>query len=193
MESGDSVSGVKEENSIDASEIKSLTRADVHKRSKHSSKAERELNSLCELPRSVVGLRGLHIVQVACGKLHSLALTQRGEVYSWGCNSQLQCGVVSAQWFASWSRSAYSLWSLRGCVLFFIQVLKLQRSASSYSTKRTISQPTKITHLDGTVFHCIACGDSHSLAATAFGIVYAWGSNDHGQLGLTEKGRKLSA
>jgi E3 ubiquitin-protein ligase HERC4 len=31
----------------------------------------------------------------------------------------------------------------------------------------------------------VACGHSHSLALTAEGLLYAWGSNEHGQLGVS--------
>lgn len=30
----------------------------------------------------------------------------------------------------------------------------------------------------------VCCGASHSLARTATGLLYAWGMNEHGQLGL---------
>ena len=41
----------------------------------------------------VLGLVHEKITSVQCGASHSLALSDRGVVYSWGKNSQGQCGV----------------------------------------------------------------------------------------------------
>lgn len=35
------------------------------------------------------------VVQIACGAKHALALTNNGELYSWGCNSEGQLGLGS--------------------------------------------------------------------------------------------------
>ena len=43
-------------------------------------------------PNLVGDLEGKRVVQVACGHSHTLALTQEGSVYAWGCNKYGQVG-----------------------------------------------------------------------------------------------------
>eukprot|EP00026_Physarum_polycephalum_P001398 Phypoly_transcript_01399.p1 GENE.Phypoly_transcript_01399~~Phypoly_transcript_01399.p1 ORF type:complete len:917 (+),score=105.43 Phypoly_transcript_01399:210-2960(+) len=44
-------------------------------------------------PMLVAGLKGKHIIQVAAGEKHSVALSKDGEVYSWGSNTNSELGV----------------------------------------------------------------------------------------------------
>lgn len=39
------------------------------------------------------GLEGHHVVSVACGWAHSIALSQSGQVWVWGSNSHGQLGL----------------------------------------------------------------------------------------------------
>ncbi len=41
--------------------------------------------------------------------------------------------------------------------------------------------------LTGLPVQTIACGGNHSVAVSTSGAVYAWGKNDHGQLGLGDR------
>ena len=52
-------------------------------------------------PRIIKGLEGIKIVQVLAGEEHSLALSEHGEVYSWGRGTQGQLGHgdVKDVWF----------------------------------------------------------------------------------------------
>ena len=43
--------------------------------------------------------------------------------------------------------------------------------------------PERIDTLEAQVIRHVACGDSHSIALTKEGLLFAWGSNRHGQLG----------
>ena len=46
------------------------------------------------LPRLVSGnLDSRRVTQIACGQFHTLALTQEGELYSWGINACGQLGI----------------------------------------------------------------------------------------------------
>ena len=50
-------------------------------------------NSSTSIPERVTSLDNLGIIQMACGEHHSLALTSKGEVYSWGISPA--CGFSS--------------------------------------------------------------------------------------------------
>lgn len=50
-----------------------------------------------EKPALVVGLEHLNIIQAACGRNHTLFLTDTGTVYACGDNKSGQCGVGNAQ------------------------------------------------------------------------------------------------
>ena len=43
--------------------------------------------------------------------------------------------------------------------------------------------PERIDTLETLVIRHVACGDSHSIALTNVGQLFAWGSNHRGQLG----------
>lgn len=44
-------------------------------------------------PRMVKTLGTSIVVQIACGLNHTVALTNNGELYSWGCNKEGQLGL----------------------------------------------------------------------------------------------------
>ena len=44
-------------------------------------------------PAVVRGLEHEHVVQVAAGGWHCLAVTKSGSIYAWGGNEYFQCGV----------------------------------------------------------------------------------------------------
>lgn len=46
--------------------------------------------------------------------------------------------------------------------------------------------PKKIEGLENQFVIQLACGDSHSMALTREGVIYAWGEATYGQLGLDE-------
>lgn len=52
--------------------------------------------------------------------------------------------------------------------------------------------PVKVTALTGTVIKKIVCGHSHTLAISDEGILYSWGSNSFGQLGIGSKNNTSS-
>ena len=46
----------------------------------------------CDWSGQVIELKGQHVVQVALGKAHIVALTRDGDVYTFGMNNKGQCG-----------------------------------------------------------------------------------------------------
>lgn len=49
--------------------------------------------AMCAVPKLVKQLATKHVVQVASGLYHTMALTNGGELYAWGSNSYGQLGL----------------------------------------------------------------------------------------------------
>ena len=152
-------------------------------------------------PRRVMGLQGVHIVQVAIGGWHALAVDSNGQCWAWGGNEYNQCAASEP--------GLRDLTEPRQCVtnLKVIQVsaggmhsVALTDSGQiwmwgepwgdfSMTVNREprlleISGPGGLSqHRDATFVVKVACGAFHNLALTASGHVYSWGINDYGQLG----------
>jgi len=95
---------------------------------------------------------------VAVGDWHSLALDEQGRLYTWGSNCYGQLG--------NGKRTNMNN-----------KNLKIIKNADVYTPTRLQLQPEKR-------FVHVAAGAMHSLALTDSGVLYAWGSNDYGQLGI---------
>lgn len=107
------------------------------------------VGSIQPVPKIMKYLATRHVVQVACGYRHCLALMNDGTLFSWGNNDCGQLGLGS---------------DFENCTI--------------------ISQPTVLKALIGVPIAFIACGGYHSFAITKSGVVYGWGRNSFGQLGL---------
>ncbi|RWS24487.1 E3 ubiquitin-protein ligase HERC4-like protein, partial [Leptotrombidium deliense] len=94
------------------------------------------------------------IIQVACGGTHSIALTKKGLLYSWGSNGFGQLGTGD-----------------KG---------------------RCLYDPVVITKLSSIAVRCISAGGSHSMAVSYGNNIYVWGKNEFGQLGLGDTANRLS-
>ncbi|GAA6107803.1 probable E3 ubiquitin-protein ligase HERC4 isoform X1 [Tachysurus ichikawai] len=100
------------------------------------------------VPRTIKSLSEVHVVQVSCGYRHSLALSRRGHIFSWGQNRYGQLGLGKEG----------------PCIL----------------------TPQVIQSLQGIPFAQISAGGAHSFALTMSGAVFGWGQNKFGQLGLND-------
>jgi len=153
----------------------------------------------------VVLLQHETIAAVQCGASHSMALTTAGKVYSWGKNTQGQCGhgnaedqlkpaairklddQVVTQLAAGWEHS-----------------LALTREGTMYSwgsgykdNRRGVvppvlglghnearQSPELIASIETVKIINIHCGWDHCLAVDEHGKLLAWGSGQNGKLGL---------
>jgi alpha-tubulin suppressor-like RCC1 family protein len=153
----------------------------------------------------VVLLQHEYITAVQCGASHSMALTRGGKVYSWGKNTQGQCGhgnvedqlkptairklddLVITQLAAGWEHS-----------------LALTKEGTMYSwgsgykdSRRGLvppvlglghndarQSPELIASMETVRIINIACGWDHCLAIDEHGKVLSWGSGQNGKLGL---------
>nr|KAG5699291.1 hypothetical protein BaRGS_000493 [Batillaria attramentaria] len=109
-------------------------------------------------------MSGRHVLKVACGSHHSLALTKEGEtssvalldngeVYGWGYNGNGQLGLGN-----------------------------------------NVNQPNpcRVHALQGIIVSQIVCGYAHTLALSDEGVLYSWGANSYGQLGTGNKANLIS-
>uniref|UniRef100_A0A5B7CA60 Putative E3 ubiquitin-protein ligase HERC2 n=1 Tax=Davidia involucrata TaxID=16924 RepID=A0A5B7CA60_DAVIN len=96
-------------------------------------------------PQPVPSLKNVHIIQIASGGYHSLALTEAGKVLSWGHGGHGQLGHSS------------------------IQNQKIPVIIEALADERVIY---------------IACGGSSSAAITDEGKLYMWGNAKDSQLGV---------
>lgn len=144
------------------------------------------------------------IISVQCGASHSLALSGKGQVYSWGKNTQGQCGhgnlddVLKPQMIkrlsdhfvvqlaAGWEHS-----------LALISTGRLYSWGSGYKDSRRCvvppvlglghsdcrSSPELITSIETININQIISGWDHCLALDEHGKVLSWGSGQNGKLG----------
>ncbi|CAK7234929.1 hypothetical protein SCUCBS95973_009099 [Sporothrix curviconia] len=103
------------------------------------------------------------VVQLACGGMHSVALTRDNQIVTWGVNDGGALGRNTA-----WEGG-----------LIEIKENDADSSSEKTSLNPLESTPTVIDPSSfpaGTIFTQVAAGDSCSFALTDTGLVYGWGS-----------------
>jgi alpha-tubulin suppressor-like RCC1 family protein len=143
------------------------------------------------LTPTLIGLTGIEDVEG--GREHALAMTSGGAVYAWGWNKQGQVGngstvstvpspVQVLTNAVDIGAGHYSSFAVKndGTVWGWGQNTTGQIGTA---TATLVRKPTKIAGLGGITIVEVAGGRNHALALTAAGRVYAWGSNQYGQLG----------
>ena len=146
---------------------------------------------------------GTGFTQIASGDGHSLALAANGTIYAWGYNGNGQLGDGT---FLNRQAPVAVLLGAAPAGTRFVQVavggahsLALAADGTIYAWGNnsgngrlgdgtTTGHATPVAVVPGAVpagtrFAQIAAGTNHSLALAANGTVYAWGSDDYGQLG----------
>lgn len=104
------------------------------------------------LPRRVVALDGIFIKDVACGGVHTCALTSKGTLYAWGDGQAGQLGLGPQTGNFS-----------------FIPT----ESDSFLRNIPILVVPSGV--------QLVACGHSHTLIAMKDGRIHGWGYNSYGQ------------
>eukprot|EP01128_Nolandella_sp_AFSM9_P008683 TRINITY_DN5371_c0_g1_i1.p1 TRINITY_DN5371_c0_g1~~TRINITY_DN5371_c0_g1_i1.p1 ORF type:complete len:1070 (-),score=118.80 TRINITY_DN5371_c0_g1_i1:77-3217(-) len=146
-------------------------------------------------PYHVRALADKHIVRVACGGNHTLALGDNGVVWSWGCGLHGQLG--RREKVVSHSPLPLLLGALPvmaiACGYNFSALLTISGSVYTFGTnthgelghndtnQRVL--PELVTALKGKRIVAISCGKSHMLALSADGELWGWGQAERGQLG----------
>ncbi|KAL3132366.1 hypothetical protein ABBQ32_008942 [Trebouxia sp. C0010 RCD-2024] len=140
-------------------------------------------------PRRIAALKGVNIVQAACGGWHCLAVSNTGQAYAWGGNEYGQCGVAEGKrdvpqpspCLPQHKVVQVAAGGMHTCALTDSgQVWTWGEPWGEFSMQLDRS-PRAVP--DATDVAKIACGAFHNLALTREGQVVAWGINDFGQLG----------
>lgn len=149
-------------------------------------------------PTLVQGLVGKQVVHIACGGSYSAAITDIGELYTWGRGTYGRLGhgnsedqnlplyITSLRWhaitdMACGSGDAQTLAVTNEGFLFSWgdgDYGKLGRGGSD-----SCKVPRLIDKLDGIPVEKVYCGAQFSVALTKSGSVYTWGKGDHFRLG----------
>ena len=145
-----------------------------------------------QFPQSVAGTRML-VVNVSCGRQHTLALSSERELWSWGANNHGQLGLGH--------RVAQAVPRLVRILRPFSRDAVASRAASrrkreandegngesegaSLASARTPPRTTTSKEPSTDLLAAISCGDSHSCVVTEQGLLYVFGCNESSQLGL---------
>ncbi|XP_014471626.1 PREDICTED: RCC1 and BTB domain-containing protein 1-like isoform X3 [Dinoponera quadriceps] len=148
-----------------------------------------------------INLNGKHIVDIACGNHHSLALTEDGEVYAWGQNN---CGQVGSGISTNQGSPRLVNSNLAGKKVICITCGQASSMAVTENGEvygwgyngvgqlgigNYVNQvnPVKVPGLMGVRIVKVVCGHTHTLALTDEGMLYVWGGNSYGQLGTNNK------
>ena len=100
------------------------------------------------------------IISIALGSTHAIALTENGEVYTWGSNDNGQLGI--------------NLDNFNGIRTTPRRVLAGEYDGTAYIGDNPDNRIVKVS-----------AGSAHCLALAADGTVFSWGDDQEGQLGLS--------
>ncbi|VDL89166.1 unnamed protein product [Schistocephalus solidus] len=138
------------------------------------------------------------IRDINCGAYHSGAITQNGKVYMWGCNTNGQLGRTSED--TSVALLNFPHGTVVQISLGVEHSVALTESSDVYVwgsnahgqlglgfvSQASVTTPTRIDCLGGLPVRQLVAGGYHNLLLTPSGSIYVWGSDSHGQLGLSD-------
>ncbi|ETM48869.1 hypothetical protein L914_06652 [Phytophthora nicotianae] len=161
------------------------------------------------IPHRVVTSSELFFSRVSCGKHHSAAVTDNGDLYTWGRNTEGQLGHVFrtlpkevntvVNGIGAWPKyvgfflgkprvvsaccgNSFTAVLLADGSVYLLGGSSLRPVSKKAFTSKTINLILD-TGSDGEPFVDLACGAEHILAVTNNGEMHSWGLNTFGQLG----------
>lgn len=134
-----------------------------------STRTSKYTRNTTALPRMVYSLQDVHVIDVAAGDRHTLALSQGGRVFSWGAGAEGQLGIFPPIVCTPKPRLVHDL--------DFVAIAASELQTSQSNNANALASVPTITSV-----HAAGCS-SYGLSSS--GHVYAWGSNDAGTLGLS--------
>ncbi|XP_015608978.1 RCC1 and BTB domain-containing protein 1 isoform X3 [Cephus cinctus] len=153
-------------------------------------------------PASIcMNLSDKFVIDIACGSHHSLVLTDEGEVYAWGQNNcgQVGSGISSNQCAPRKVNSSLSTKKVISIACGQTSSIAVTDNGDVYAwgyngvgqlgIGNYVNQlnPYKVATLVGVVIEKVVCGYAHTIALSDEGVLYVWGGNTYGQLGLGNK------
>ncbi|NP_001017352.2 RCC1 and BTB domain-containing protein 1 [Xenopus tropicalis] len=146
------------------------------------------------------------VIQVACGSHHSMALTSDGEVFCWGYNN---CGQVGSGTTANQSVPRRVSATLQSKVV--VSIAAGQSSSMAVTDNGHVYcwgyngtgqlgigntgnqlMPCRLVFAHPVCIIQVVLGYAHTLALSDQGVLYAWGANSHGQLGIGNKSNQTA-
>lgn len=154
----------------------------------------------------------LKVMQVACGDSHVIALTEDGDVFSWGCGelgrlglnneddmsvpqqvilqnhwsnvSSVHCGRDNTFLLTS-NSTLLAFGSNENNKLALNQTVQLKRDQAYQKVKvvHYATSATLVRYLKSYKVKLVAAGKDHSAVVEAYGRLITFGDNKHGQLG----------
>ena len=118
-----------------------------------------------------------YLISVAAGNFHSACVNSKGELWTWGNARHGECGHLDEESLSPTRRDANSP----------------ANEEEPLPKRLFIMQPGQLREAAAIKFELVCCGMYHTLALSQPGggritTVWAWGSNDRGQLGLGKYG-----
>ncbi|XP_069834418.1 probable E3 ubiquitin-protein ligase HERC3 isoform X3 [Dendropsophus ebraccatus] len=149
------------------------------------------------VPRQIKKLNQQKILQVSCGNQHCLALSDDGQLFTWGQNNHGQLGLGPG--FTQQS-SPQRVKSLEGIPLARVTAggyhsFALSLSGAVFGWGKNSSGQLGLSDEQDRVSPChvkplrsqkvvyISCGEEHTAVLTKTGGLFTFGAGDHGQLG----------
>lgn len=144
------------------------------------------------------------VVDVCCGRYHTIAMTADGAVYTWGGgkNGRLGHGDEKIRLHPGCVETLLPHRAVAITAGYHNNLVLTERGdvwswgwgahgQLGTGDTRDREVPTLIDELSGLGVVSLSCGDRHSFAVTSDGTVYGWGSNEFGQLGIGRRGDTL--
>ncbi|XP_066590462.1 probable E3 ubiquitin-protein ligase HERC4 [Prorops nasuta] len=156
-------------------------------------------------PRMVKAVGTSVIVQIACGFQHTLALTNNGELYAWGSNSEGQLGLGGSNKKELKPKLVYSLAAVPIAFIAcggYHSIVVTKSGAVFGWGKNNFGQlglndnqkralPCQLRTLRNAKVSYVACGEEFSVFLTMDGGVFTCGAGMYGQLGHGNKNNEI--
>lgn len=154
----------------------------------------------CRSPEFVSSLEHQHIVKVEAGFLCSFALTKEGKVFAFGSNTNGELGLgtntspvtpvivdaLNDEEIVDVSSDMHTLFLTRAGRIYSCGLGRFGQLG--HGDEACLMTPKPIAAFETTRIRMICAGGSHSFAVSEHDEqLYAWGRNEHGELGRKDK------